>query len=120
MCLCLCVFLHRTPEVHLSFRLCSVELVVKAQRGVTFLYPLCDGKGSCAVIEASKSTPGSNSMNPLQYVNIPLLTPLLPTQEFLNTHPSAPFQNGVFVRTDDWVYPEGRRLRQPVSSLCLL
>jgi len=80
----------------------AATLMENTFRGVPFLYPMCDGTGDCAVIEATKSDAGP--FDPLSYADEELL-PLLPDADFIASHVSAPFRHGLFVRKDDYVYP---------------
>jgi hypothetical protein len=84
----------------------AIEIVASAPRGVTWLYPICDGNGVCVVIEAGKYLKPGESFNPLQYVSSQKVKDALPSAEFYEANPSpCLFDRGIFVRTMDFEYP---------------
>lgn len=84
----------------------AVEIVASAERGTTWLYPICDGEGDCVVIEAGKYLPPGEAFNPLQYVDSKEVRNALPSEEFFQTHSSDDiFDRGMYARPMDWTYP---------------
>jgi hypothetical protein len=81
----------------------AAEIMVQAERGVTWAYLIGDGKNDRAVVvEAGKATPNLNS---LSYPPLDLLG-LLPSQEFLDAHAPGEGQNGAVLRWNDYKYPD--------------
>jgi predicted choloylglycine hydrolase len=82
----------------------GVDLVVEAHRGCSWLYPLCDGKGDCAVLETGMYM--ESYPNALDYVINPNELPYLPNQSFIDAH-SAEYlwEKGVFKRFMNYSYP---------------
>lgn len=80
----------------------AVDVMVDAQRGVSWLYAIADGKNdrSC-VVEAGAY---GQALDFLQYAPI-LMRSFLPDEKFLLAHPGVPFQNGLMVRWNDYQYP---------------
>ncbi len=84
----------------------AVEIIASAPRGVTWLYPICDGQGECVVIESGKYTPEGTPFAPLQYVNNSKVLTALPSAEFFVNNPSpCKYDRGIFVRPMDFQYP---------------
>lgn len=81
----------------------AADVMVRAERGVTWAYLIADGKNDRAVVvEAGKATP---DLDPLGYPPQDLLS-LLPGQAFLDANDPAPVQNGVVLRWNDYEYPD--------------
>jgi hypothetical protein len=74
----------------------TVDAVVAAQRGASWMYPVGDGTNKRAVVCETGVT--TDNLNYLGYAP-PGLLPLLPKQGF------QPSQRGVFARWNDWQYP---------------
>jgi hypothetical protein len=81
----------------------AVDIMVHAQRGVSWFYAIADGKNdrSC-VVEASASV---KELDFLQYPPI-LIKSFLPDSDFLAAHSNIPYQNGLMVRWNDYQYPK--------------
>jgi hypothetical protein len=83
----------------------AVNIVASSQRGVTWLYPICDAS-SCVVVEAGKYLPEGESFNPLQYVNSTKVLNALPNKEFYEQYNSNNiFDRGIFARPMNYKYP---------------
>lgn len=84
----------------------AVQLMAAAPRGVTWLYPICDGNGDCVIVEAGQYMEDDESFDPLQYVNNSDVKEALPSQDFYDTHSSQKyFHNGLYARPMDYTYP---------------
>ena len=84
----------------------SIEFITSTQRGAPFIYPLCDGEGDCAVIEAGAYLANGVEENPLQYVKKKLIKEgLVPSQQFLDQHKTNTFRNGLYIRFMNYSYP---------------
>ncbi len=82
----------------------AVEVIAEAQRGCGWLYPLCDGAGDCAVIEAGASV---SQVDPLSYVTDEKLKALLPSaQALVALRGNAAYRSGMWVRGQDYILPE--------------
>lgn len=83
----------------------AVEQIIKAQRGVTWLYPIAadggKGKDRACVVEAGVKA------SEIDYAAFPkdTMESLLPKAKYLMKHPSVPCQEGAMVRWEDFVYP---------------
>jgi hypothetical protein len=83
----------------------AVDLMVQAQRGVSWNYILADGAHQKAcVVEAAATT---SNLNPLAYPP-ERLTACLPDQTFLEAHPhpAAENRNGLMIRWNGYEYPQ--------------
>jgi predicted choloylglycine hydrolase len=81
----------------------AVEIMKRAQRGVSWNYIVADGKNDKAcIVEA-----GSSNTDPdfLAYVSDDFRE-LLPDNDFISTHKSAEYLDGLMVRWSDYEYPE--------------
>jgi hypothetical protein len=81
----------------------AVDVMVQAQRGVSWDYIIADGGADKAcVVEAGYSTAH------VPFLSYPpaRLAGYLPDQGFLNANPSGPVRNGLMVRWADFDYPE--------------
>jgi hypothetical protein len=80
----------------------AVNVMVNAKRGVSWDYIIADGTTDRAcIVEA-----GCSTNNP-EFLAYPPshLKPYLPDQNFIDTHQSTPFQQGIMVRWNDYQYP---------------
>jgi len=80
----------------------AVEIMKGTPRGVSWNYIIADGKNDRAcIVEA-----GSSNTDPGFLEHVPDDSKiLLPDNDFLNTHKSTEFQNGLMVRWNDYEYP---------------
>lgn len=79
-----------------------IKIMSDTQRGVSWNYIISDGKNDRAcVIEAGKT---DHHPDPLRYPKQSFL-PLLPDFSFINRSWSAPYENGLMVRWNDYRYP---------------
>ncbi len=86
----------------------AVAFVSTSARGAPFMYPVCDGSGSCAVLEAGRWLPDGVQESPLNFVRPELKRRgLVPSESFLeqNAFPPEWRSNGVYVRHMEYVYP---------------
>ncbi|CAM9951940.1 unnamed protein product [Ectocarpus fasciculatus] len=85
----------------------AIEIIAEAPRGVSWIYPVCDGTGVCVVVEAGPYMDPGEAFNPLQYVNSSKVKAALPSADFYQENPSpCTFDRGIFVRGMDFKYPE--------------
>ncbi len=81
----------------------AVDVMVKTQRGVSWIYVLADGTNdkSC-IVESGKSTDDINYLKyPPWYLK---LLRMLPSKKFLEQHSTIQPQNGLMVRWSDYRY----------------
>ncbi len=79
-----------------------IQIMRDTQRGVSWNYIISDGdQDRACVIEAVKS---EHQPDPLRYPSENYL-PSLPDYHFINQFWSAPYQNGLMVRWNDYRYP---------------
>jgi hypothetical protein len=83
----------------------AVNVVINAQRGVSWLYMIADGiTDKLCIVEAGMST---DNLDPLQYPPFYLkLLRKLPSKRFLKDHTNVQQQNGVMVREGNYEYPD--------------
>ena len=80
-----------------------VDLIVEAQRGVSWNYILADGKNDTAcIVEAGETT---EAIDFLSYPPEDLREGILKPAEALLKNPSTPIRRGLMVRGNDYVYP---------------
>jgi hypothetical protein len=84
----------------------ATQIVVDAQRGVTWLYPVCDAKGICTVLEAAMVIT-DNEFSPRASVQDERILKVLPSDEWLQAHPGTglTYKRGVWSRGMDYIYP---------------
>lgn len=79
----------------------AASLMVQLPKGVSWLYIIADRNGRSCIAEAGAPWPkeGPVSIPDEEY------RPFLPDEEFLKSHPSAAYSNGVMFRWNDYRYP---------------
>jgi hypothetical protein len=83
----------------------AIELAANAVRGVAWLYPVCDGTGDCAVLEAARSQ--ADVWDPMSFIRNKTIKPLLPDTSWFEQHSSNEyFRNGLYVRFANYSFPE--------------
>jgi hypothetical protein len=82
----------------------AVDVLVNAQRGVSWLYVIADGKtDNACVVEAGMTT---DNLNPLKYPPFYLrLLRRLPSKRFLRRHSNVQQQKGLMVRDSTYKFP---------------
>jgi hypothetical protein len=84
----------------------AANVMVNTQRGVTWDYILADGvNDSACILEAGMST---NQLNFIQYMDdwaIAAIKGVCPDFENMLKNPSAPIQNGLMIRWNNYQYP---------------
>jgi len=84
----------------------AVDVMVNAQRGVSWIYIIADGTTDMAcIVEAGEST---GQLDFLSYADdwvVETLEKVNPQFKDLLKNPSAPVQNGLMVRWNDYTYP---------------
>ncbi|HMK77381.1 MAG TPA: hypothetical protein VK568_14530 [Thermodesulfobacteriota bacterium] len=81
-----------------------VDLIVEAQRGVSWNYILAGGKNDTAcIVEAGETT---ETIDFLSYPPEDLREGILKPAEALLQNPSTPIRRGLMVRGNDYVYPD--------------
>jgi hypothetical protein len=81
----------------------AVDLIVKAQRGVSWNYILADGQNDTAcIVEAGETT---ETIDFLSYPPEDLREGILKPVEELLKNPSTPIRRGLMVRGNDYNYP---------------
>ncbi len=82
----------------------AVKVITDAQRGVTWIYPIADGKNNRAVIVEAGA-----KMNDMHVLGFPpkdlKKNDLLPNEDFLKKHSQAKLIQGLMARWDDYDYP---------------
>lgn len=83
----------------------ALNAIVNAQRGVTWLYFVADGKNDKALV--AESGMKTDQLNFLEFPLSELIWLfLLPDQKFLDRYENQKHQQGVMVRWNDYKYPE--------------
>ncbi len=80
----------------------AASLLTRLPKGVSWLYIIADGSGRSCIAEAGASWPKPDLM---QYPDEEF-RPLLPDADFLKSHATVPYQNGVMFRWNDYKYPQ--------------
>jgi hypothetical protein len=80
----------------------AASLMIRLPKGVSWLYIIADGNGRSCIAEAGASWP---KPDPTQYPD-EKYRPLLPDADFLKSHPSVPYDNGIMLRWNDYKYPK--------------
>lgn len=87
----------------------AINIIKQAQRGCSWLYPLCDSTGDCAIVEALATTNVSaEDYNPLRFIPSTHhgLLRALPNATFIRQHASNDIWiNGGYARRANWSYP---------------
>jgi hypothetical protein len=79
----------------------AAALMAELPKGVSWLYIIADGTGRSCIGEAGASWPEPDFT---QYADEEY-RPLLPDMEFIRSHASVPYRNGVMFRWNDYKYP---------------
>lgn len=79
----------------------AAQLMEELPRGVSWLYIIADGSGRSCIAETGASWPEPDFV---QYADEEYRN-LLPDIEFIKSHASAPYKNGVMFRWNDYIYP---------------
>merc|ERR1711916_193046 len=77
----------------------AVDVMAKAQRGVSWLYPMCDHTGECAIVESGQYYANDSDFHPYDLVTDKKLKALLPPAEkLMNDKSNVIIKNGLYVR----------------------
>ncbi len=79
----------------------AASIMAQLPKGVSWLYIIADGTGRSCIAEAGASWP---ELEVTQYPDKEYIT-LLPDADFIKSHRSVPYQNGVMFRWNDYKYP---------------
>ncbi len=80
----------------------AADLMAALPKGVSWLYIIADSTGRSCIGEAGASWPEPDFT---QYADEGF-RPLLPDREFIASHASVPYRNGVMFRWNDYRYPQ--------------
>jgi len=80
----------------------AAKLMAELPRGVSWLYIIADGAGRSCIAEAGASQPEPDFT---AYADEDFKQ-LLPDMDFIRSHASVPFENGVMFRWNDYEYPQ--------------
>jgi hypothetical protein len=84
----------------------AVDVMVKAQRGVSYVYILADGTTDKAcIVEAGESVAQLDFLSYVEGWVVETIEKVYPQFKDLLKNPSAPIQNGLMVRWDNYTYP---------------
>jgi predicted choloylglycine hydrolase len=88
----------------------TVDVMVKAQRGVSYVYILADGiTDKACIVEAGESAEQLNFLNYVEDWVTETIEKVYPQFKNLLKNPSAPIQNGLTVRCNNYFIPPSVR-----------